>query len=305
MMAPGRAGWRRREYCLHHATPGQKRLLVLHMTLLPYALDAARRGFYLFPVEPGGKTPGRMYPDRPVSEAPWTLRWSEVATNHIPTIIQWWNAEPRYNIGIAVKPSGLIVVDCDVSPSYDGYLQFVDLASEYDPEWYLKETYMVRTGGGGLHIYWKWPASIQASQSGFCPNVDIRSNGGQRGGYVLAAGSITTKGAYAVEEDHPIANAPSWVIELARERPRPAVERPRFAQPGSVSFAGLQTAVAVAVESNRNQVCFWAARSMCEDGASLDQAIDLLVPAASTAGLPERETIATIRSAYRLQSGKR
>lgn len=276
------------------------------VTMLGHALDAVRRGFWIFPVEPFSKTPGRMYPNRPASEAPWTYRWSEVATNHIPTIVQWWNQCPTYNIGIAAKPSGLIVIDCDVkSGQYDGWIEWVDIAQQYDAAWYDKPTFLVRTGGGGAHIYYRFPPHVQASQSGLSTHVDIRSNGGEKGGYVLGAGSITTKGAYAVEDDDPIADCPTWLVELARERPRMRVEQPRFAQPGSVSFAGLQTGLATSPEGGRNAYLLWSARSMVEDGATEQQIIDTLLDSALTAGLSEQETIATIRSAYRLQSGKR
>lgn len=274
------------------------------MTLLPYALAAASQGFHIFPVEPGGKTPGRLYPNRDPSEAPWTLKWSEVATTDIPTIVKWWNECPTRNIGIACKPSGLLVVDCDMKPGADGFIEWSALATRFDPVWFLAPTFMVRTGGGGCHLYYRWPSHVQASQAGLAEHVDIRSNGGQKGGYVLAAGSVTTKGPYVVEDDAPVAQAPTWLIELCRERPR--VEQParRIQQPAALSFAGLQTAVATASEGNRNQAVLWAARSMCEDGATLDDALNALVPHATGNGLTEREATDTIKSAYRLQSSK-
>jgi hypothetical protein len=45
---------------------------------------------------------------------------------------------------------------------------------------------------------------------------------------------------------------------------------------------------------------------MCEDGATEEECIDLLVPAAMECGLDggERQAISTIRSAYRLQGAK-
>lgn len=271
---------------------------------LAYALDALRRGFAIFPCEPRAKTPARLYPARPASEAPWIYRWSESATTDINTALRWWNEQPDRNVAIACKPSGLLVVDCDVSASADGYLEWVDLACQYDPEWYDPPTLTVRTGGGGLHLFYRWPSHVQASQSGISAHVDIRSNGGEKGGYVLAAGSITSKGAYAVEDDYPIATAPPWLVELCRERPRQVRQALKFAQPGALSFSGLQTAVATAAEGNRNNVLLWAARSMVEDGADEQTIIDTLLDPAMGAGLAERDVRATIRSAYRLQSGK-
>jgi alkylhydroperoxidase/carboxymuconolactone decarboxylase family protein YurZ len=43
---------------------------------------------------------------------------------------------------------------------------------------------------------------------------------------------------------------------------------------------------------------------MCSDGATQEECIELLVPAAMEAGQAERDILATIRSAYRLQGAK-
>jgi hypothetical protein len=43
---------------------------------------------------------------------------------------------------------------------------------------------------------------------------------------------------------------------------------------------------------------------MCEDGATEEEAYDLLVPAAVETGQGERESRDTIRSAYRLQGSR-
>jgi Bifunctional DNA primase/polymerase, N-terminal len=274
------------------------------MNLLGHALDAVRRGLFVFPVEPMNKTPARLFPHRSKEDAPWTFRWSEVATRHVPTVVQWWNECPDRNIGVACKQSGLLVVDCDLKPGHDGFLEWSSLAAQYDAEWFMRYTLTVRTGGGGCHMFYRWPEGVQASQSGLSAHVDIRSNGGDKGGYVLGAGSQTSKGSYQIEEDEPIANAPDWLIELCRDKPRPKPVKAPFSQPSSLNFTGLQTAVGTAAEGNRNAVLFWSARSMVTDGADIQTAIDLLVPSATGNGLDEAEANATIRSAYRLQSSK-
>lgn len=258
------------------------------MSLLPFALDAVRRSFHVHPCEPGGKKP--------------LTKWGTTATNDIATVVRWWQTWPMANIGVACKPSGLLVIDCDIKPGHDGWLEWVDIASAYDPEWFLTPTMFVRTGGGGTHVLFRWPAHVQASQAGLSAHVDIRSNGGQCGGYVLGPGSITAKGSYRIEEDEPIADAPAWLVELCRERPRQKPDRAAFAQPAALNFAGLATGVATATEGNRNQYLLYAARCMCEDSAPLDEALALLVPAATSNGLGQREAEDTIRSAYRLQS---
>jgi hypothetical protein len=136
--------------------------------------------------------------------------------------------------------------------------------------------------------------------------LDIRCNGGTKGGYVLASGSVTRKGSYLAENNLPIADAPQWLVELCMERPKPKPVKPLFSQPGGSSYSGLVESVRFAQEGNRNNLLLWAARSMCEDGASEEQCIEALVPAALECGLDggERQALATIRSAYRLQGSK-
>jgi hypothetical protein len=290
------------------------------MNLLGYAAQAVSRGFHVFPVQPGEKTPHKIVPDKP-----YTIRWSEMATNDMRKVVEWWQYSPEANIGIAAKPSGLIVVDCDMpkrdyqlkdtpweymhdrlGPLVDGSDVLREMCSRFGDDYQrFERTYRVCTASLGLHLYYKWPDGVQASQASPVPGlVDIRCNGGQRGGYVLGAGSVTAKGSYVAENDLPIAEAPPWLVELCREKPRPKPERPLFSQPGHAGFGGLVEAVRTAQEGNRSNCLLWAARSMCEDGAPEEEAHNLLIPAAVEAGLSERESMATIRSAYRLQGAK-
>ncbi|MFD4474606.1 bifunctional DNA primase/polymerase [Streptomyces sp. NPDC058471] len=287
------------------------------VNLLGYAAQAVSRGFHIFPVEPDGKLPHLIRPD-----APYRIRWSEVATSDVSRVVEWWSYSPEANIGLACKPSRLLVVDCDMpkvenqlagtpwefvhdklGPLVDGSDVLREMCSKFGDDYErFERTYRVCTGSLGLHLYFWWPEGVQASQSSPVPGlVDVRCNGGNQGGYVLAAGSQTSKGPYVAENDLPIADAPSWLVELCREKPRPKPVKPRFSQPGHASYGGLVDSVRLAQEGNRSNVLLWAVRSMCEDGASQEECAELLIPAAEEAGLHQREAEATVRSGYRLQ----
>lgn len=274
-------------------------------SLMGHALAAARRGFHVFPVDPQSKTPGRIYPNRPARDAPWTIRWSEVATSNAPTIVNWWNQCPTYNIGIACRPSGLLVVDCDLKLG-DGIQEWQDICTKFmgADAWQMWDTYTVNTGSGGAHFYYRWPPEVQASQAGLSANVDIRSNGGDKGGYVLAQGSVTVKGSYELDNDSPIRPAPAWLVELCKDRPRPKPVKSRYERAAPTSYAGLVQAVSSAPDGDRNNALLWASRAMCSDGASESDAMDLLIPAAVDNGLTEREAMDTLKSGYRLQRQK-
>jgi hypothetical protein len=68
--------------------------------LLATALTHAARGWHVFPLWPDSKTPA--VPDA----------WQHRATRDPDIIRRWWAARP-FNIGVAVGPSGLLVVDLD------------------------------------------------------------------------------------------------------------------------------------------------------------------------------------------------
>lgn len=291
------------------------------------AVKAFLQGFHVFPVEPGAKTPIRMYQDRPEEEAPWTVKWSEIATNDINTIIEWWTYAPNANVGIACKPSGIFVVDCDrakadgqlsgtpfnylhdlFGPRVDGETVFDQVAQRYGGTGSITEvfdTYTVTTGSGGKHFYYRWPPEVHSTQDSIVKGVlDVRGNGGERGGYVLGAGSRTTQGGYAVCQSFGIRPAPPWLVELCKDRPRyrePVVRQNRTPS----SFTGLIQTVRDAPDGNLNNAFFWAARAMCNDGGTEELANELLgtayVECNGRGG--ERQARSTIRSAYRLQGG--
>ncbi len=301
-------------------------------TLLPYALYALEQGFHIFPVEPGGKTPARLYQERSPEDAPWTIKWSEVATNDRDQVIKWWTYAPMANIGIACKPSGLFVVDCDrakipnilqgtpyaqlhdeIGEMVDGEILFDFIAERYGGTgkqgWAALHTYQVHTGSGGIHFYYRWPEDVQSSQDSIVRGLlDVRGNGGERGGYVLGDGSITNKGRYVKPgTNYPILPAPSWLVSLCRYKepyrpPRSEV----FARPKPVAFHGLVETVRNAPDGNLNNALFWAARAACNDGLSEEECADLLAPEYVQLGGNggERQALSTIKSAFRNQRRK-
>lgn len=289
------------------------------MSTIEAALTAQRRGFAIFPVAAGAKTPHRL-----------AGSWGETATNDINQIIHFWTrVDPEANVGIACKPSQLLVVDLDQAKEpwnlrgtdwaylHEGYGPLVDGEAVWDemmfksgdePYTRALDTYSVRTGSGGLHLYYQWPAHWpRISQASPIKGVvDVRGNGGQYGGYVLAEGSMVNGAPYWPEDDQKGPQiAPEWIRQLVAERPaQPTVRRTGIRQPGAVSWSGLVDSVRNAGEGNRNNALLWAARSMCSDGAPEEEAKRVLGDAAADAGLPFYEIERTIESAYRIQRQK-
>lgn len=304
------------------------------MNLLGDAARAVSRGFHIFPCNPVG-TPDPDDPGKSVEKQahlirpgkPYKIRWGDVATNDMQKVVEWWTYSPEANIGVACRHSGLIVVDCDMpkreyqlagtpweymhdklGPLVDGADVLREMCGRFGDSYErLERTYRVCTGSLGLHLYFWWPRDVQASQSSPVPGLlDVRCNAGSKGGYVLGAGSQTLKGPYVEENNLPIAEAPQWLVEMCREQPKPARVKPLFSNASGGGYSGLVNSVRYAQEGNRNNCLLWAARSMCEDGASEEECIEMLVPAALECGLDggERQALSTIRSAYRLQGAK-
>lgn len=287
------------------------------MGKLEAALSAADRGCHIFPVVAGGKVPH-----------PLAGNWSETATNDRNRIGHFWtNVDPQANIGISCKRSGLLVVDCDmpkseyllrgtpleylhaiVGPNVKGEVVFDELRERAGGTDADLDTYRVNTGSGGLHMYFSWPGHWPvASQASLVRGlVDVRSNGGRHGGYVLAEGSETNLGPYEHRAGAEIELPPLWLRMLVVEKP--AAPRPRgsqgLRQPGAVSWSGLVDSVQHAGVGNRNNALLWASRAMCGDGATLEEAKSTLGPAAAQAGLDDFEIDRTIESGYRVQQQK-
>lgn len=288
--------------------------------MLKHALDALTRGFHIFPVAPNGKVPHRL-----------AGNWGETATNDPNLVIRFWTqVDPTANIGVACKPSQLLVVDLDrakkdwalkdtewgyVHAAFGPLVQGEDLfdemkfklASGDDREVDPYETHVVRTGSGGWHLYYRWPSHWpRISQASPVKGlVDVRGNGGQHGGYVLGAGSRTEAGEYTEEIDFSISLPPKWIRRLVAEKPaQPKVRFTGLRQPGAISHSGLIESVRNAGEGNRNNALLWAARTMCEEGAQEQEAQTILGQAAREAGLGDFEIQRTIQSAYRVQRQK-
>ena len=125
--------------------------------------------------------------------------WNTHATNDQQQLEAWAEQYPECNWAIACGPSGLVVVDIDP----DGHEYYTQLDLEHG----FPNTYTVKTPRGGYHYYFRGQTRNRVC---LLPGIDIRS----RGGYVLAPGSWVNNNPYTIEANHPIAPAPTWLLEM-------------------------------------------------------------------------------------------
>jgi predicted P-loop ATPase len=149
-----------------------------------------------------------------------------------PQIPQWQKTQPNSsliradmpgNYGV-VLPDNIMVIDVDVKhgdgrPHYTKLYQYLELSKGWE-----MDTFTVRTGTGGFHVYLRKPEGVKIRKSHpDYPNIDFLS----RGNFVVGAESIhpDTHQPYLVVYRSPkeILDAPAALIELL-EKPKNIIE---------------------------------------------------------------------------------
>lgn len=203
-------------------------------SLLKAAFDAADRGWSVFPLVRGGKTPA-------------IRGWEDQATTDRRQIFRWWVRNLQMNIGIAAGKSGLFVVDldqagCDAPPprfagAGNGREALAMLAAEAGAEM-PTDTYTVATPGG-CHLYFRLPEGLTLRNSvgtlGWL--IDTRCHGG----YVVGAGSRRPGGSYRLTRGGPVAELPGWLVDALA--PAPAAEHGRMRLPSGRASAYVRAIV--------------------------------------------------------------
>ncbi|MGW7238673.1 bifunctional DNA primase/polymerase [Streptomyces sp. NPDC054804] len=280
--------------------------------LLHAALDAAGRGWRVFPLRPGAKPPA-LHGERACPGtgecAAGHRKWEQRATTNPDRIRAAWSRAP-FNVGIACGPSGLLVVDLDVpkdkgkgsADAPGGAATFGALCERAGHA--VPDTYRVRTASGGEHLYFTAPAGVRFTNTAgtVAPSVDTRA----WGGYVVAAGSTTPTGAYEALCTPVAAPLPLWLQSILQPAPKPA-QNPSEAVAGQsrryadVALANETRNVAAAQQGSREGSLFRAARALGRFVAwgdlprhVVEQALQ---EAGQAAGLSAAECRSTLRSA--------
>ncbi|MDQ3785195.1 MAG: bifunctional DNA primase/polymerase [Actinomycetota bacterium] len=153
---------------------------------LSAALGYAHRGWRVFPLQgiaDGACTCKRDECSSP-GKHPLVRRGLYEGTTDTTKIQSWWHRWPHANIGIATGPdSGLIVIDVDLPKAEASLQRLEELRQQLTP------TLTARTGGGGLHLYFRHPERTLPNTTGrlpgleeALPGIDVRAEGG----YVVA-----------------------------------------------------------------------------------------------------------------------
>lgn len=140
----------------------------------------------------------------------------------VPTVPAWQdtpvdlNASFTGNYGVVIGPSRL-VVDIDVRDGRKGIESFRSLVKDLNlPTGWEKETFIVKTGSGGYHIYLSVPKGTYRKTLSLYPNIEFLSGNA----YVVGAGSKhpDTGLSYVVVSRSPndLSPAPAALIEALK-----------------------------------------------------------------------------------------
>ncbi|MFD7765670.1 bifunctional DNA primase/polymerase [Streptomyces sp. NPDC059787] len=280
------------------------------LALLRAALNAAERGWPVFPLRPGTKVPalhGEKTCPRTGPCATGHLKWEQRATTDPDRIRAAWTRAP-FNVGIATGPSGLVVVDLDTpehkgsSDAPDGAATFTALCERAGHP--VPDTYRTRTASGGTHLYFTAPDGVRLPNTAgtVATSVDTRA----WGGYVVAAGSTLPAGQYAALCSSAAVALPAWLQAVLQPAPAhpagplrlPAVDGSRAA----VAALEAECAVVAAApdglrNTTLNRSAFKVGRFVAWGDLPRHVAEDAFQAAGESVGLTAAECRTTIRSA--------
>ena len=126
------------------------------------ARELAALGYAVFPIyEPAAEgvcSCGCMHPhcwER--AKHPRIANRDTAATTDRATIDRWWQLWPAANVGIACRPSGIVVIDVDVDSL--GRDRLPGLIDRFGPA--VADTLVSHTGSGGWHLYFQAPPGVE------------------------------------------------------------------------------------------------------------------------------------------------
>ncbi|MFE4373275.1 bifunctional DNA primase/polymerase [Streptomyces sp. NPDC056835] len=280
-------------------------------SLLTAALDAAERGWHVFPLRPANKRPalhGEAVCPGIGDCAGFHRKWEDRATVDPARIRRAWSTL-SFNIGVATGPSGLVVIDLDMPKTKNkssadtpsGVTTFKALCERTGQP--MPATYRTRTASGGMHLYFTAPPSVRLTNSAgrLGKLIDTRA----WGGYVVAGGSTTPAGPYTVIDPTPPAPLPEWLYArlTTRQASRALTAVPSSSKSSRYATAAFRAEIATvqaAQEGERDTTLLSAARALGRFVAWGDLPLavveEALQGAGEYAGLSSRQCRSTVRS---------
>jgi hypothetical protein len=182
--------------------------------LLAAALDYARRGWRIIPLHDvvAGECSCGKANCGSSGKHPRTDHGLKDGTTEVRTIRDWWRRWPSANVGVCTgQVSGVWMLGPDGQGGIDALAELVRQHGE------LPTTPTARSGSGGQHYYFRWPAEggIRNRKNHRDLPIDVRG----AGGYFVAPPSKNKNGHYewVIHPDNcALADAPEWLLAWCR-----------------------------------------------------------------------------------------
>lgn len=150
---------------------------------------------------------------------PYTEHGHKDVSKEASQIHLWWQQWPEANVAIRTgQVSGLVVLDVDNKSG--GRTSLLSLERRYGE---LPPTPRVRSGGGGLHLFFKYPGFEVRGRVGMRPGIDVMADGGK----IVAPPSRHKSGnRYEWDpmfnlENTPISALPRWLLTMIKTKNPP------------------------------------------------------------------------------------
>ena len=189
-----------------------------HQSQLAAAIELTKTlPFRIYPVhsiEKGKCSCGKSSCKHP-GKHPVLNNWLDIASHNEQDIRKMWRGNPNYNIGIATGKygkNGLLVIDVD--EGHKGFESLKAMQDEYEP---LPDTLSVKSGGGGLHMYFSYDAESYSisGRAPFSPKFEGIDSRADRGGIVAPPSIHKSGNRYEWDGSvTKIARAPMWLLGL-------------------------------------------------------------------------------------------
>lgn len=166
------------------------------MTNFERAQTYLQRGWSILPIKNGTKIPA-------------ISSWKKYQTQHATEaeVKAWLMIDPDMGWALVCgKVSGVIAVDVDAK---NGGIETAKTLN-------LPATLVSNTGGGGNHYLYKWRQNLVAPKVGIYTGIDVRSDAS----YIVLPETVHASGnkyEWALDEDTPLADAPSWLEKSSVE----------------------------------------------------------------------------------------
>jgi putative DNA primase/helicase len=222
-----------------------------------------------------------VFPLKRGTKEPLTANGFKDASTDPERIARWRERWPDAGVAVPTGPvSGWLVLDVDAD--HGGFDSLAVLEAQNGK---LPATRTHRTGGGGLHLIFRYPDDGHAYRNSvdkLGPGLDVRG----LHGYIAVPPTLHASGnRYAVEDDREPVDAPEWLLNLLRDRQ-----------------TGFDTATALDgfAQGRRDSGIFALAGKLRNADVPYDEAKELVLKAAtnSTPPFSEHEALAKLDGAY-------